>query len=93
MARWSNEVEYKAIALGVPELNWIHSLLSELGFQLKEVPRVFCDNLSATYMRVNSMFSTRMKHLALDYFFVHEKMNKNQLEVQHTSKLQLAGIN
>lgn len=47
------------------------------------IPKVFCDNLSATYTCVNLIFHTKMKHLALDYFFVREKVNSNELKLEH----------
>lgn len=76
--------------IGVYKLNWVISFLTELSYKPKEVPKVFCDNLNATYTCVNPVFHVRTKHLALNYFFVHEKVSSNELKVKHIpSKLQL----
>ncbi|OMO87955.1 Reverse transcriptase, RNA-dependent DNA polymerase [Corchorus capsularis] len=83
VARSSNEAEYRAIALGVSELTWIQSLLNELQVKVPKAPTIFCDNLSATYTCANPVFHTRMKHLALDYFFVREKVSAGVLNIKH----------
>ncbi|XP_019189498.1 PREDICTED: uncharacterized protein LOC109183925 [Ipomoea nil] len=58
------------------------------------VPRpltLFCDNIGATYVCRNPVFHSKMKHLALDYFFVREKVADGSLYVCHTpSKSQIA---
>ncbi|GMJ03813.1 hypothetical protein HRI_004050500 [Hibiscus trionum] len=58
---------------------------------LNKPPSLFCDNLSATYVCINLVFLSRMKHLALDYFFVRDLVTKISLLVQHiSSKAQIA---
>ena len=41
----------------------------------------FCDNLSATYLCVNPLFHSHMKHVALDYHFVRENVSVGSLKI------------
>ncbi|OMO82468.1 Integrase, catalytic core [Corchorus capsularis] len=91
VARSSTEAEFRSIAATVSELTWIQSIMSELQVRTPKVPLVLCDNASATYTCANPVFHTRMKHLALDYFFVQEKVQQGLLQVKFIpSKVQLA---
>ncbi|KAH9779039.1 retrovirus-related pol polyprotein from transposon RE1 [Citrus sinensis] len=85
VARSSTEAEYRSVASAVAELTWITNLLSELRLQLPLPPRLLCDNIGATYFCVNPVFHSRMKHLALDYHFVREKVSAGSLQVAHVS--------
>lgn len=88
MVRSSTEAEYRAIVIVVFELCWINSLLIEVHIQLPKLPLVLCDNLSATYTCKNPIFHSKMKHLALDFFFVREKVVSKELVVQHIPSLE-----
>ncbi|CAH9076824.1 unnamed protein product [Cuscuta europaea] len=93
VSRSCTEAEYKAVANASAEMLWIRNLLSELGISLSSIPRLFCDNQGATYVCVNPVFHSRMKHLALDFFFVRELVERRQLQVQHISnKFQIVDI-
>nr|GMD36030.1 polyprotein [Ipomoea batatas] len=85
MSRSSTEAEYRALAHAAAELVWIQNLLQEAGIRLRRPPSLLCDNLGATYMCKNPVFHSRMKHLALDYFFVHDMVAEGSLSVQHIS--------
>ncbi|XP_013617835.1 PREDICTED: uncharacterized mitochondrial protein AtMg00810-like [Brassica oleracea var. oleracea] len=58
----STEAEYRAVANITSEMNWITSLLTELGYKPPAVPVVYCDNIGATYLCANPVFHSRMKH-------------------------------
>ncbi|KAD5960622.1 hypothetical protein E3N88_12094 [Mikania micrantha] len=83
LTRSSTEAEFRAIASTTPELQWIISLLSELGYKSSVTPTVYCDNLYATHYSANPVFHSRMKHLALDFHFVREKVNTRTIRVTH----------
>lgn len=74
VARSSTEAEYRAVANATGEVNWICSVLSELGISLPSAPIIFCDNVGATFLCANPVFHSRMKHIALDYHFVRNKV-------------------
>ncbi|KAL9997723.1 putative RNA-directed DNA polymerase [Helianthus debilis subsp. tardiflorus] len=93
VSRSSTEAEYKALANGAAELSWVQNLLLELGFLKSTSPTLFCDNAGATYLCANPIYHSRMKHVALDYHFVREKIANGSLRVQHIhSEDQLADV-
>lgn len=83
LARSSTEAEFRAVASTTTEVQSLKSLLSELGFSSTTTPTIYCDNLSATSYSANPIFHSRMKHLALDFHFVREKVQEGSLRVQH----------
>ncbi|RVW31560.1 Retrovirus-related Pol polyprotein from transposon RE1 [Vitis vinifera] len=93
VARSSTEAEYRVVASTAAEVTWVSHLLSELGITLQQSPTIYCDNLSATYLCVNPLFHSRMKHVALDYHFVREKVVDGSLKVSHVNtQSQLADV-
>lgn len=46
---------------------------------------VFCDNIRATYLSVNPMFHSRIKHIAIDYHFVRDHVAKGSFKMSHTA--------
>ncbi|PNY17813.1 retrovirus-related Pol polyprotein from transposon TNT 1-94 [Trifolium pratense] len=91
VARSSTEAEYKALASASAEVLWLSSLLSELHVCLPTTPDIYCDNLGATYLTVNPVLHSRMKHIAIDIHFVRDHVRNKRLRVQHVStKDQLA---
>ncbi|KAJ9542283.1 hypothetical protein OSB04_028789 [Centaurea solstitialis] len=85
LARSSTEAEFRAVASTTTEVQWITNLLSELSFTLPMVLVIYCDNLSATTYSANPIFHSQMKHLALDFHFVREKVQNGSLRVTHIS--------
>lgn len=85
VARSSTEAEYRAIASAAAEIQWIRSLLAELGVSFTSPPTIYSDNIGATYLCANPVFHSRMKHIALDYHFVRELVQNGHLRVSHVS--------
>lgn len=83
VARSSTEAEYRALASAAAEVAWLQSLLSELGVSNSAPPTLLCDNVSATYTCANPVFHSRMKHLAIDYHFVRQRVQQGLLRVRH----------
>lgn len=48
LARSFTEVEFRAVAATTTEIDWLKSLMSELGYTSTNTPTIFCDNLSAS---------------------------------------------
>lgn len=63
------------------EVQWLMSLFSELGYQSLVTPTIYCENLSATHYLANPFFSFGVKHLALDFHFVREKVQAGSIRV------------
>ncbi|GFY82736.1 hypothetical protein Acr_02g0009760 [Actinidia rufa] len=85
VARSSTEAEYRAVAATAAELSWVQHLLGELGALPPTSPMIYCDNVGATYLSANPIFHSRMKHVAIDFHFVRDHVNKGQLRVSHVS--------
>ncbi|KAJ9556427.1 hypothetical protein OSB04_011041 [Centaurea solstitialis] len=93
VSRSSTEAEYKALANAAAEIAWVQNLLSELGIEIKQPPQLYCDNTGATYVCANPIYHSRMKHIALDYHFVREKVAAGELKVLHVNSVdQLADV-
>ncbi|GJS38530.1 retrovirus-related pol polyprotein from transposon TNT 1-94 [Tanacetum coccineum] len=91
VSRSSTEAEYKALANAAAEVLWVQNLLHELGISISQPPILFCDNTRATYLCANPVYHSRMKHLALNYHFVRERVSDGSIRVLHiSSKDQLA---
>ncbi|GJZ63287.1 retrovirus-related pol polyprotein from transposon TNT 1-94 [Tanacetum coccineum] len=79
----STEAEYKALANAAAGLAWVENLLTELGLTLQPPPLLYYDNIGATYLCANPVYHSCMKHFALDYRFVREKVPVGSLRVHH----------
>lgn len=65
-----------------PEVRQLGHLLGKLGIKIPP-PILFCDNIDTTFQCANPVFHSRMKHIALDYHFVCQGVQKCQLQVSH----------
>ncbi|CAA7029021.1 unnamed protein product [Microthlaspi erraticum] len=85
VVRSSTEAEYRSVANTASEVQWICSLLGELGIKLSLPPVIYCDNVGAIYLCANLVFHSRMKHIALDYHFIRNLVQSGALRVVHVS--------
>jgi len=93
VARSSTEAEYRSVANTAAELDWVSSLLYDLGLPLPTCPVIYCDNVSATQLCSNPVFHSRMKHVALDFYFIRDQVQNGTLRVAHVSSTdQLADL-
>lgn len=83
--RSSIESEYRSVENTTGKLRWVCSFLTDLGIQLQQAPVIYCDNVGTTYMWANPVFHTRMKHIAVDYHYILEKIQSGALCVTHVS--------
>ena len=68
-------------------------MLRDISFHSTKTPNLWCDNIGATYLSINPIFHARTKHLEVDFHFVRDKVQKNEVKVQFIcSKDQLADI-
>ncbi|KAB2628692.1 hypothetical protein D8674_033487 [Pyrus ussuriensis x Pyrus communis] len=93
VARSSTEAEYRSLAHTAAELTWICKLLQDVLFPLRQVPKLWCDNVSAISLASNPVFHARTKHVELDYHYIRELVLANLIQVLHISThLQIADI-
>lgn len=85
IARSSTEAEYRSVAATTAELNWICLLLHDLGISLSTSPVVYCDNVGATQLCSNPLFHSRMKHVAIDFHFIRDQVQRGSLRVAHVA--------
>jgi len=77
----SSEAEYRAVAYTVAETIWIQKLLADIGILRSTPTCVMCDSISATYLTANPSHHDRSKHIAIDYYFVHERAADQLMEM------------
>ena len=85
VASSSTEAEYHAIAATIAKLHWVKWILSDLLTSVQLPPTLFSNNLGVTYLSANSVLHSRMKHLAIDYYFVRDLIQSFELCVVHFS--------
>ena len=57
----------------------------ELNVSFPQQPTIYCDNVGTTYLCVNPVFHSRMKHVEIDFHFVRDQVNNGNLSVSHVS--------
>lgn len=93
VARSSTEAEYRSLAYTAAELIWIKQLMTELHATPLRSPLLFCDNVGAIFMTKNPVIRTRSKHIALDFHFIKEQVEANDLSISPVSSVdQVADI-
>nr|CAN83877.1 hypothetical protein VITISV_014760 [Vitis vinifera] len=91
VSRSSAEAEYRSLAIATADIAWIIQLLRDLHVTLSVPPKILCDNQSTIFMAVNPITRPRSKHIAIDYHFVRELVDKGTLKIDFVpSHLQLA---
>ena len=91
--RSSTEAEYRSVANTNAEINWVCSLLNDLGLQLSTCPVIYYDNIGTNQLCSNLVFHSRMKHMVIDFHFIRDQVQNGTLRVAHVSSVdQLADI-
>lgn len=87
----SNSMVLKTTKDSCPIIHWgwvlgrWSSLLSELGYTFTSTPTIFCDTFSTIYYFANPVCHSRMKHIATEFHYVCDKVQKGTLKVSHIS--------
>ena len=93
VTRSNTEAEYRSLAYTTAELLWLKQLIIDLHAPINQPPLLLCDNVGAIFMGKNPVISTRSKHIALDFHFIHEQVESGDLKICHVFSVdQLADV-
>ena len=81
VARSSTEAEYKSLSNTAAEIQWLQSVLIDLGLPIRHSPKLWYDNIGATYFSSNPVFHARTKHIEIDFHFVRDQVFQKKLHV------------
>jgi len=93
-AQSTMEAELVAAALTMKEAVFCSNMMKELGFgtRFDSVP-LYIDNTSALHVAGNRTYSSRVKHVALRYFFIQELVKEGRISIHYVkTEDQLADI-
>ena len=60
-----------------------HQSPNELRFPVHQLPKIYCDNLGATFLSKNPVLHSRVKHAAVDFHFVRHYVDIKRVRVVH----------
>ena len=77
------EAELVVAALAMEEAVFCSNMMKELGFGTRfDSARLYIDNTSALHVAGNRSYSSRVKHVALRYFFIQELVKEGRITVK-----------
>lgn len=79
MAHSSAEVDHRAMENKVCELTWLKAFLQEIGMSVLDSIPLYCDNQAAIYITNNSVFHERTKHIEVDCYSIHSKVESKEI--------------
>ena len=74
------EAKYRSMADTTCEINWLLSLLKDLGVVLHGPTLLFCDNQVALHIAANPVYHERTKHIGTDCHIVRERIQAGTLK-------------
>jgi len=77
----SMEAEYMALFFGVSEAIHLRSLLAEIGMQVQDPTRIFCDSQSAIAISKNPEAHQRTKHIDVKYHKIRETIKDKIIDL------------
>ncbi|GJZ52193.1 hypothetical protein Tco_0606708 [Tanacetum coccineum] len=88
----STEAEYIALSGCCAQILWMHSHLTDYGFQFNKIS-LYCDNTSVIALCCNNVQHSRAKHINVRYHFIKEQVENGIVELYFVQKeYQLANI-
>ena len=78
----STEAEYMGLCQATKEATWIKRLLIKLEHhQANDSVNIYCDNQGVIALAKNAVHHTRTKHIDVQYHFIREKVQKNEIKI------------
>ncbi|GJW45592.1 hypothetical protein Tco_0077238 [Tanacetum coccineum] len=88
----STEAEYISLSGCCSQILWMHSQLTDYGFQFNKIP-LYYDNKSAIALCCNNVQHSRAKHIDIRYHFIKEQVENGIVELYFVqTEYQLADI-
>ncbi|GKD04290.1 hypothetical protein Tco_1179264, partial [Tanacetum coccineum] len=69
----STEAEYIALSGCCAQILWMHSHLTDYGFQFNKIP-LYCENKSVIALCCNNVQHSRANHIDVCYHFINEQV-------------------
>ena len=89
----SCEAKYIALTIASAQALWLRKLLDEIGEKQHGPTTLYCDNQSTIQLAYNPIHHSRSKHFQLKYHFIHDMVDKDQIELQYCNiKINMADI-
>ncbi|GKA26760.1 retrovirus-related pol polyprotein from transposon TNT 1-94 [Tanacetum coccineum] len=88
----STKAEYIALSGCCAQILWMHSQLTDYGFQFNKIP-LYCDDKSVIALCCNNVQHSRAKHIDFRYHFIKEQAENGIMELYFVrTEYQLADI-
>lgn len=84
IAKSSTESEYQVL-MNTWDKDNLALFTFQRGFILPSPSKLWCDNLDATYLFADPIVHARIKHIEVDFHFVHDLVGKQKLMVKFLS--------
>ena len=82
IANSTAEAEYYAAGHASREIDWLRSLLKEIGFEQFDPTPLLCDKKSAMLMVQNPVFHNRTKHIDINYHYLRQLYQAKVIELR-----------
>ncbi|KAK6131602.1 hypothetical protein DH2020_034616 [Rehmannia glutinosa] len=93
IATFTAEAEYIAAGNCCAQVLWMRQQLRDYEIEEKEIPIIFCDNISAINIAQNPVHHNRTKHIEIRHHFLRDCVSKRKIEISFVpSQDQLADI-
>ncbi|KAK6162091.1 hypothetical protein DH2020_001932 [Rehmannia glutinosa] len=87
------EAEYIVAGSCCAQILWMRQQLRDYEIEEKEIPIIFCDNISAINIAQNPVHHNRTKHIEIRHHFLRDCVSKRKIEISFVpSQDQLADI-
>nr|GEV94191.1 hypothetical protein [Tanacetum cinerariifolium] len=76
----TTEAEHVSLSVCCAKVLWMRTQLTDTGFHFNKIP-IYCDSKSAISLSCNPVQHSRIKHIAVRYYFIKEHVEKGTIEL------------
>jgi hypothetical protein len=81
----TTEAEYIVVFDVCTKVVWLCMLVSGLSDQVMDSTMIYCDDQSCVKLSENLMFHDRSKHIEIEYYFLHNRVQRGEVVLQYIS--------